>query len=308
MARVLVIGGAGFIGSHICDALLAAGHEVGVLDNLSTGSRGNIPSGAEFFQGDITDPGETEQVISSFSAEVISLQAAQPSVVSSISSPLNDATQNVIGLISVLEAARKQTSPPKIVFASSGGAVYGDPALIPVSESAPAQPASPYGLSKLTGERYLELYRSLFGLRSTVLRYANVYGPRQNPEGEAGVCAIFTNQALADQPMRIYGDGSQTRDYVYVGDVANANVLAVDRADGDTINIGTGVETSTLEVFNAISAGCGITKEPIFCPDRPGEIQRTALDISKAEQLLGWHPRVTFTEGIAQTIAYYRGL
>jgi UDP-glucose 4-epimerase len=302
--RVLVTGGAGFIGSHIVDGLLEAGHEVFVVDNLSSGKRQNLPPEVPLHVGDVTDTAWLTHVMAEVKPEVVTHQAAQISVVRSVKEPQFDDHQNVIGLISVLEAARAQNPSPKVIFASSGGAVYGTPKSIPVPETAEIHPASPYGLTKAVGELYIRLYGELHGLRYTVLRYANVFGPRQNAEGEAGVCAIFTNRALAGESMQIFGDGTQTRDYVFVGDVARANVLAVDKGEGATVNIGSGVQTSTQTVFDRIKAASGYPGEVIHAPERPGEVQGIALDASLAGEILGWKPTVGFADGIDVTVKF----
>ncbi len=304
--RVLVTGGAGFIGSHIVDTLLRAGHLVHVVDNLSSGRADQVPSAAELHVGDVSDAEWMAEVLRVVMPDAVSHQAAQISVVRSVLDPAFDARQNVLGVISLLEAARRLDPMPKIIFASSGGAIYGDPEAIPVTEEAPIRPASQYGLTKAIGEQYLSLYARLYGLPFTALRYANVFGPRQSCEGEAGVCAIFTSRALANEPMQIFGDGTQSRDYVYVEDVARANLLALTRANGAFLNIGTGVQTSTQTVFDTIRDATGYGKPVVYAAARAGEVQAIALDCRRAWEQLSWRPGVTFEEGIGYTVDFYR--
>jgi UDP-glucose 4-epimerase len=302
--RILVTGGAGFIGSHVVDAYLAAGHEVGVLDDLSTGKHSQVPSGAKFYEGDIADTQSVARVFAQFEPEVVNHHAAQISVVRSVADPLVDGSNNVLGTIALLEAYRRLERPCKFIYATSGGAMYGTPSQLPCPETAPADPISPYGLSKHTAERYVWLYSRLYGITATVLRYSNVFGPRQDPHGEAGVCAIFTNRMLASEPVTIFGDGSQTRDYVYVGDVARANLLALERGAGEAINICTQIGTSTKEVAELLASATEYELQPVQAAGRPGEIQAVILDRGLAKHVLGWEPGVSFADGIAQTVVW----
>lgn len=304
--KILVTGAAGFIGSHVVDSYLLAGHEVAALDDLSSGSTANLPSEVRLFVGDIADPTFVAGVFADFQPEIINHHAAQASVTVSTKNPLLDARTNVLGMLTLLEAARVTPSFKKFIYATTGGAMYGNPETLPCPEEHAANPISPYGLSKHTAERYLWMYASLHGLKATVLRYANVYGPRQAVHGEAGVCAIFVDRMLAGQPVTLFGDGTQTRDYVYVGDVARANLLALEKGDGEAMNIGTGIATSTNEVFATIKEATGYALAPEIKPLRPGEIQDSYLDASKAERVLGWQAEALFKDGIAQTVAWAR--
>jgi len=301
--RIIVTGGAGFIGSNVVNRLADLGHEVAVLDNLITGKRGNLDSRADFYEEDITDRDAVEKVFADFKPEVVDHHAAQIDVRKAVDDPVFDASVNVIGGINVVRAALA-AGVSKFIYASTGGAIYGNPEVIPCTEEHPIRPISPYGLTKHVLEHYLELYSIIEGLRYTVLRYANVYGPRQDPKGEAGVNAIFTGLMLAGQQPTIFGQGDKTRDYVFVGDVVAANVLALDRADGEIINIGTGIQTSDQEVYDAIAAATGFGEPPNYSPERKGEVRHIALDISKAKRVLGWEPQVSFREGVQMTVEY----
>jgi UDP-glucose 4-epimerase len=303
--KILVTGGAGFIGSNIVDRYIAEGHQVAILDNLATGRRENINPAASFYEVDIRD---WEGVLAVFERErpqIVSHHAAQMDVRRGVEDPAFDAMTNIVGSIHVCEAALR-TGVEKIIYASSGGACYGEPDVIPAPETAAIHPISQYGISKHTVEHYLWLYHHNDGLRYTVLRYANVYGPRQNPHGEAGVTAIFAGMMLRGETPRIFGQGHKTRDYVYISDVVEANVLALTRGDNDIFNIGTGIETTDQEVYDAMAAATGFTKPPIYAPPRKGEIQRTALDCTKARQVLGWTATVPFREGCRLAAEYIR--
>ena len=303
--RILVTGGAGFIGSHLVDRYLAEGHDVVVVDNLATGRRRNLNPKAAFHEVDITDFDALLTVAEQEQPQLINHHAAQMDVRRSVAEPQFDARTNIIGTINVIEAALA-VHAAKIIFASSGGAIYGEPERIPADESHPLRPISHYGASKLAGEVYLELYGRLRGLKYTILRYANIYGPRQNPQGEAGVNAIFAGLMLAGERPTIFGRGDKTRDYVYVGDIAQANVLALDRADGEVLNIGTGVQTTDQEVYDAVAAAVGFDEPPIYGDERPGDVRHSALDATRAQQILGWQPRVAFREGVKLTVDYQR--
>jgi UDP-glucose 4-epimerase len=305
--RILITGGAGFIGSTIAESYVSAGHEVAVIDNLSTGRRENVPPGVLFYLGDITAAAEVERVFADFRPEVVSHHAAQMDIRRSLREPLFDASVNILGSLSVLEMCVK-FGVKKFIFASSGGAIYGEPQILPATEATPEMPISHYGVTKLTVERYLHAYHRLYGLQFCALRYANVYGPRQNPHGEAGVVAIFTGQLLRGETATIYGDGSKTRDYVFVGDVVAANLLALERSDCGVFNVGRGVQTSDFEMFTAIRDAVGCTDEPVFAPHRNGEVQHIALDAKAAAGGLGWKPKVGLAEGIRRTVAHIRNV
>lgn len=303
--RVLVTGGAGFIGSHIVDAFVARGDDVTVFDNLSTGRREFVNPQARFVEGDLTDAAAVERCVRDARPELVSHHAAQIDVRHSVQDPVHDAHTNVIGGLNLLMACTRH-GVRKVVYASTGGAIYGEAITLPAPEEHPLQPESPYGLSKLTFERYLDLFRRLHGIATTTLRYPNVYGPRQNPHGEAGVNAIFIGLMLEGKRPKIFGDGSQMRDYLFVHDVVEAGMLAIDAADGETMNLGTGVGTSVLDIVNEVNAILGTTLEPIFEAERPGEIQRITLDASRAKRVMGWAPRTTFSDGLRRTVAWFR--
>ncbi|MDR5683671.1 MAG: GDP-mannose 4,6-dehydratase [Armatimonadota bacterium] len=302
--KVLVTGGAGFIGSHVVEALLGAGHEVCVVDDLSSGRREHLSPDVRLHVLDIADAALAE-VFDAERPDAVSHQAAQPSVAVSVREPLADARVNVLGTLNLITQAVR-TGVRRFVFASTGGAIYGECEALPVTEAHPARPISPYGVHKLCAEHHLFAAQHLYGLRWTALRYANVYGPRQDPHGEAGVVAIFTRAMLAGQTPTIFGDGLHTRDYVYVGDVAAANAAAL-AADADGVfNIGTGTETSTQQVFDTLKAQTGYWGEPRYGPPRPGDVRRIALDVSRAEQALGWRPTVSLDEGLRRTVEWFR--
>jgi len=308
--RALVTGGAGFIGSHLAQLLLSEGWEVGVIDDLSTGREGNLPAGVEFYRLDVAEREAVLKAMADFRPEVVFHQAAQASVVR----PARDAQVNLVGLLHLLQASL-EVEVKAFVFASSGGVLYGDAETIPTPETAAKVPLSPYGVAKLAGEHYLYAFQQARGLPYVALRYGNVYGPRQDPHGEAGVVAIFGRALLAGEPPTIYGDGHQTRDFVYVEDVARANLLAArallsgfqgDTLDGAAFNIGTGRETSVLTIFRELARLTGFSGEPRFAPPRPGEVRRSALAGAKAAQALGFTPRVSLAEGLARTVDWLR--
>jgi UDP-glucose 4-epimerase len=309
--KVLVCGGAGFIGSHLVERLVADGHEVLVVDDLSHGKLDNLAGvEVEFERLDITDPGLAE-LVGRVRPEVVYNLAAQIDVRISVNAPVLDAATNILGTLAILEAARR-SGTRKVVLASSV-AVYGPPARIPVTEQTPTNPLSPYAVSKLAGEFYLRQYQQLHGLDTTTLTLTNTYGPRQDPHGEAGVVAIFANAMLAGAPTRVFGDGSNSRDYVYVGDVVEAFVLAGGRASqkttvasGRRLNIGTGVATTDLHLHRTVAAAVGGAPEPEYAPQRLGDLPHMAVDASMARQVLGWVPRTPLGEGIARTVAAMR--
>jgi UDP-glucose 4-epimerase len=307
MARILITGGAGFIGSHVADGCLAAGHEVVILDDLSTGHRGNLPEGARYYQADLTDAGELARILSAEQPDVVNHHAAQKSVRVSVEDPAEDARINVIGSLRLLELSRRQ-GVKKVIFISTGGAIYGEAATIPTPEEYPAWPVSPYGIAKLSVEHYLYYYRDQFGLPYVVLRYANVYGPRQDPHGEAGVVAIFVERLLAGQECVIYGDGEQTRDYVYVGDLVRANIAALSDTVLGTYNLGTGTETSVNELYQQLQEVMGQSRPARHAPPRAGEQRRSAVDIRKAIQEMSWRPEVSLRDGLSQTVHYFKSV
>lgn len=309
--RVLVTGGAGFIGSHVAEAYLADGWDVVVLDDLSSGKETNVPAGAELVRADVRSP-EAKEVVAKGGFDVLNLHAAQIDVRLSVEQPGVDASINLVGLVNMLEGARAGGTR-RVVFASSGGVVYGDPSVIPTPESAPKEPVSPYGVSKLAGEHYLHALGDLYGFESVALRYSNVFGPRQDPKSEAGVISIFVSRLLAGAPLTVFGDGRQTRDYVFVKDVARANVLASSGAmardggiDASAFNIGTSTQRSVLELADAVGTTMGVTPVLEFAPARAGELLRSALDIGKAEDRLGWIPAFRFEDGLAELITWFR--
>jgi len=303
--RVLVTGGAGFIGSHTVDRLIGEGHEVSVVDSLVTGFREQVHPRASFHEVDITDEQALADVFAAERPEAVIHLAAQMDVRVSTREPAYDARVNILGSLNVIESALAHGTR-KIVYASSGGAIYGEPEDLPVREDHPIQPLSQYGVTKHTVEHYLYLYAHQQGLRYTALRYANVYGPRQNPGGEAGVIAIFARSLLLSLPCRIFGDGEQTRDYVYVGDVVAANMMALTAADQEALHIGCGVETSVNDLHRNLSAICDSRRPPQYEPERPGEVRRIALDPSLAAERLGWRPQVPLAEGLERTVDYLR--
>jgi UDP-glucose 4-epimerase len=294
--RAIVTGGAGFIGSHVAEALVARGDEVIVVDDLSSGKRANVPEGARLVELDICDSA-LEDLFGEVRPEVCFHLAAQASVTVSVDRPDHDADVNVLGTIRVLEAARGSNT--QLVFSSTGGAIYGD-CDGPMPEDSPRRPLSPYGVSKLAGEEYLALYDRLYGSRHVAVRYANVYGPRQDPHGEAGVVAIFFGRLRNGEPCRIFGDGRQTRDYVYVGDAVRAALAAVGHAGG-VFNVGTGVETSVLELYELCRRTAGSEAEAERAPARPGEAQRSVVDPSLAAAELGWVPETSLEDGLRAT-------
>lgn len=303
--RILVTGGAGFIGSHVAERFVAEGHEVAVVDDLSTGFRRNLPPGASFERVDLCDGPALERVLAAFRPEVVDHHAAQIDVRQSVRDPLRDATINILGGLNLLGACVRH-GVRKLIYASTGGALYGEGRRLPAAEDHPVNPESPYGVSKHAFESYLALWRRQYGLDSTVLRYPNVYGPRQNPHGEAGVNAIFIGQLLAGSQPRVFGDGQQVRDYLYVDDVAQANVLALTAGSGETLNLGTGTGTSVLDILDALGSILGVPSGPIHEPARAGEVQRIYLDASRARRVLGWAPTVSFADGLTRTVEWFR--
>jgi UDP-glucose 4-epimerase len=302
--RILVTGGAGFIGSHLADAFVKHGHEVAVVDNLSSGRRERVPAAAQFFPYDIKSP-ETFDLICRWQPQVLVHHAAQMSVRISVDDPIMDAQENILGSLNLFQAAARAKTE-KIIFASTGGAMYGDQAPVPAREGDRPQPECPYGIAKLAVEHYLHFYQREHGIIPVRLRYANVYGPRQNGLGEAGVVAIFIEKFLAGEQPIINGDGLQTRDFVYVGDIVAANLLALDYPQEGIFNIGTGRETDILTIYLELQKIIGSSHGPVHGPAKPGEQRRSALDSTRAQELLGWEPGVSLSEGLARTAAAFR--
>ena len=297
--RILVTGGAGFIGSHIVETYLNAGHEVFVVDDLSHGRRENLPPQVPLYEVDIRSPA-LAAVFDEVQPDVVSHHAAQVSVATSVAHPTQDATINVLGMVNVLEQAAHHDTR-QVIFSSSV-AVYGNPQYQPCDEVHPTQPLSPYGLSKLTGEAYLRLLAEMSGLRCTIFRYGNVYGPRQSAEGEAGVIAIFADRMLAREPVIIDGDGLQTRDFVYVGDIARANLLALERGGSGPYNLGTGQATTIRDLWFTLQSLTGYAGTEVYGPPRQGDIRQMVLDAGLAARELGWRPQVSLAEGLRRTL------
>lgn len=306
--KVLVTGGAGFIGSHLADRLILEGHEVVVVDDLSTGKEKNLPKGVKFYKADILHS-KLERIIRNEKPEVISHHAAQRDVRRSIEDPLYDAEVNILGLIQLVHFGVKHGCR-QVIFASSGGAIYGETRVLPTSETERAAPVSPYGISKRAGEHYLHFFRQNSGIETTSLRYANVYGPRQDPFGEAGVIAIFTQKMLRNEQAIINGNGMQTRDYVYVDDVVEANMLAMHArpAQSDTFNVGTGIETSVNQIYRQIQSLTQCALKEVHGPEKRLEQNRSALDYGKIHKALDWEPKVALKEGLERTVNHFRAL
>jgi len=302
--KILITGGAGFIASHIADRMMADGHSVVIVDNLTTGSCANLNKNAVFHEYDITGAALLE-IFEKEKPDIVSHHAAQIDVRRSVSEPEFDAKVNILGSINLINCCIK-TGVRKVIYSSTGGAIYGEPQYIPADEKHPVGPLCAYGISKHTVEHYLDLAHKLDGLCYTVLRYANVYGPRQDPHGEAGVVGIFSENLLNGVPCRIFGDGSKTRDYVYISDIVEANALAMTAGDNEIINIGRGIETTDLEIFEAVRKALAMEIEPEYAEKRKGEIDRICLAADKAGQLLGWKPRVSLDEGIKKAAEFYR--
>lgn len=304
--KILVTGGAGFAASHVVDAYIDLGHDVAVLDDLSRGSRRNLNPCCRFYQADIRDRAVVQRIFSVEKPEIVNHHAAQMDVRRGVREPLFDAKVNILGSLNLIEAAVDHGAR-RFVYAATAGAGYGEPKQIPVPEDAPINPITPYGISKHTVEHYLFTFHALYGLKYVVLRYGNVYGPRQNSQGEAGVFAIFSEQMLAGNRPVIYGDGSKVRDYIYVSDVAAANVAALERGTNEIFNIGSGVPTSDFEVFSIVRECLGMREVQCrYTARRLGEIDRICLEISKAKALLGWEPRIALQHGSRLTVDYFK--
>jgi len=301
--KILVSGGAGFIGSNIVDAYIDKGHDVAIIDNLSTGKKENINKRARFYHADVTDRKKIDWIFARERPEIVSHHAAQIDVRKSVSDPAFDTKVNILGIISVGENCIRN-GVAKMIFSSSGGVMYGECSK-PAKEKDFKPPISPYGISKFASEMYLSYWKEVYGLKYTSLRYSNVYGPRQ-AGGDAGAVSIFISSFLDGKRARIFGDGKQTRDYVYVGDVVEANVRALDRGDNQQINIGTRKSVSLNELYNIVQKEFGSDTGPEYAPPRAGELLRSILDNSKAKKLLGWNPKTSLREGIINTIAWFR--
>jgi UDP-glucose 4-epimerase len=304
-AKVLITGGAGFIGSSIADRFLDAGWDVAVVDDLSSGKRENVPTRARFYPCDVRSAAAAE-AIERERPDVLCHHAAQIDVRRSMADPRLDCDVNLGGLVNVMQAAVHAGSVRQVLFASSGGAIYGDTEILPTREDHPPRPVSHYGAAKAAGELYLGVYRAAHGIRVAALRYANVYGPRQDPQGEAGVVAIFCGRLLAGKPCTINGDGGQTRDYVFVGDVARANLLAAERSFDGALNIGTGIETDVNALHALLARAAGSPAPPIFGPAKPGEQRRSCVDPAAALGALGWRPSVALGDGLTRTLEWFR--
>ena len=304
--KILVTGGAGFIGSHVVDAYVTAGHDVAVLDNLSTGREANVNPAAHFHRADVTDLAQVQGIFASFQPEVVNHHAAQSEVPKSVADPGYDAQVNVVGGLNVLKACVDR-SVRKVIFSSTGGALYGEPDIVPADEDHPVRPLSPYGTSKFAFEQYLATFDRTFGLRYTTLRYANIYGARQDFLAEEGrVVAIFASRMIEGKPVTIDGDGTQSRDMLHVGDVAIANLAALDRGDSRTFHISTGVPVTVNDLFRKLALLTEYRLEPRFGPSRKGDVYRIALDNARAKEHLGWEPRIPLDEGLRLTVEYFR--
>lgn len=301
--KVLVTGGAGFCGSHVTDRMIEAGHQVVVIDDLSTGKREHLNPRAKFYEADIRSP-DLVEIFRVEQPDYVSHHAAQVSVQVSLRDPLRDASSNVLGSVNVIEASMK-AGVKKLVYISTGGAVYGEPTYLPCDESHPIQPLCPYGASKHAVEHYLYLYGKVHGLNYTILRYPNIYGPRQDPYGEAGVVAIFSQRMLTGTDAVINGSGEQERDFLYVGDIAQANFLALEKGDGGIFNLGWGHGTSVNQLFQVLKSITMYQKDAVYGPAVP-EVFKICLEACKAREVLGWEPAVSLEEGLRRTVEYFR--
>jgi UDP-glucose 4-epimerase len=302
--RIVVTGGAGFIGSSVADRFVREGHRVTIIDNLSTGVEPNVNRKAKFYKVDIRSA-VIDKIFEKTKPDVLCHHAAQIDVRKSTDDPILDADVNILGTLNLLNACVKH-KVKKVIFASTGGAIYGEQSCFPADEKHPASPLSPYGVTKLTIEKYLHFYRETYGMDFVSLRYANVYGPRQNPFGEAGVVAIFAQRLLTGKEAVINGDGAQTRDFVFVDDVVESNLLALDYPGSDIFNIGTGLETDISSVFRLLKKITGSKQKEINAPPKPGEQQRSVLGFSKARRLLGWKPKHDLQKGMAKAVEFFR--
>jgi UDP-glucose 4-epimerase len=304
--RILVSGGAGFIGSHVVDAYIAAGHDVAVLDNFSTGRDGNVNPAAVVYRVDLRDQPEVNNVIAAFRPELVNHHAAQSEVPKSVADPADDAEINIVGGLNLLKACVDH-GVRKVIFSSTGGALYGEPDVVPAGEDHPVRPLSPYGTSKFAFELYLGTFRRTFGLDYTVLRYANIYGARQDYAAEEGrVIAIFAGRMLAGRPLTIDGTGEQSRDMLHVGDVATANLAVLEKGSGGTFHISTGIAVTVNDLYRKLALLTDYRLKPNYGPSRKGDVYRIALDNERARRELGWEPRVNLEEGLSLTVDYFR--
>ncbi|MDQ6876132.1 MAG: NAD-dependent epimerase/dehydratase family protein [Candidatus Dormibacteraeota bacterium] len=304
--RILVTGGAGFIGSHVVDAYIAAGHEVAVLDNFSTGNEANLNAAAEVHRIDLRAQPDVEALLASFRPDIVNHHAAQSEVPKSIADPAYDAQVNIVGGLNLLKACVDHRVK-KVIFISTGGALYGEPDVVPADEDHPVRPLSPYGTSKYCFEQYLGTFKRTFGLEFTVLRYANIYGPRQDFFAEEGrVVAIFASRMLASKPVTIDGDGEQSRDMLHVGDAAAANLAALERGSGGTFHVSTGTLVTINDLFRKLALLTGYKQPPSQGPRRKGDVYRIALDNARAARDLGWEPQIPLEEGLSLTVDYFR--
>ena len=304
--RILVTGGAGFIASHVVDAYIAAGHTVAVIDNFSTGSEANLNPGGRLFRVDVRDRADVERAIGEFRPEIVNHHAAQAEVPKSVADPGFDAQVNIVGGLNLLRACLDH-DVRKVIFSSTGGALYGEPDVVPAGEDHPVRPLSPYGTSKYAFEQYLGTFQRTFGLEYTVLRYANIYGARQDFQSEEGrVVAIFASRMLEGRPVTIDGDGNQSRDMLHVGDVATANLAALERGTGGTYHVSTGIDVSVNELFRKLAILTDYKQEPQHGPRRRGDVYRISLDNTLARNELGWSPQISLEEGLSLTVDYFR--
>ncbi len=303
--KIIVTGGAGFIGSHIVDAYVENGHRVVVIDNLSTGFKKNINPRARFYKADIRRPDAVEKIFKREKPTVVNHHAALVAVAESVHNPLPTFETNVLGTANLLTAFGKygRGKNKKFIFSSSGGAIYGNPKKIPAAETTASLPLSPYGLSKLLGEEIIKFYSRQFGFRYLIFRYANVYGPRQNPQGGGGVVAIFGWLMKSGRVPVIFGDGAKTRDYIYVEDIAKANISALHKGKDEILNLGSGKEISDQKIFDMVARQTGCRQKPRYAPSRKGEVHRVALNTRRAQKVLGWRPSTTLEQGIQKTLA-----
>jgi len=302
--KILVTGGAGFIASNLVDELIEKGHNVVIIDDLSTGKKENLNPNAKFYNIDIRDK-TIEKIFEKEQFDIVNHHAAQIDVRKSVSEPKFDADVNVMGLLNLLQNSVKY-KVKKFINVSSGGVIYGDDAKLPIKEEEKKNPISPYGIAKLTAEYYVRFYHNVYGLKYTTLRYSNVYGKRQDPKGEAGVVAIFSKLMLENKQPTIFGNGKQTRDYIYVKDVVAANVLAMEKGDNEEFNIGTGKETDVNKIFSLIKVATGYTDNASYAAPRPGELQRNSLNTKKAKKILGWKPKYNLEQGLTETIEWVK--
>ncbi len=302
--KILLTGGAGFIGSNVAEGYIQKGHHVVVIDDLSRGKEENVPQGVTFYKTSIGSA-DIEKIFQREKPDIVNHHAAQIDVRKSVENPSLDAKTNILDSLNLLQMSVKY-GVKKIIYASTGGAIYGEPRYTPVDENHPINPISPYGVSKYAFEKYLEIYHKLYGIKYTILRYANVYGPKQDPYGEAGVVAIFSKALLKGERCKIYGDGNQTRDYIFVEDVVEGNILSLTKGDGEILNLGTATETSVNELFQMMKSIISSSQDPEYLPIRPGEITRISLSWKKAEKVLGWKPKTSLKEGLKKVVEYFK--